>query len=99
MPVVIERPGQNARLTFEGTAGAAGEPRYERGCIRHRHKRIPERWKVTIFRPDATTFACASIFDGSHIDTDTLRDTGTYAILINPGVPTVGLSLTLSERN
>ena len=96
-PVILNRPGQNARLTFEGAAGqrvslGVSEVSFNTGGA-------VSGGKVAILRPDGTTLASGSISTGGNdIDTEPLPDTGTYTIVVNPpGVRTVSLSLTLSE--
>jgi len=96
-PVILNRPGQNARLTFEGAAGqrvslGVSEVSFNTGGA-------VSGGKVAILRPDGTTLASGSISTGGNdIDTEPLPDTGTYTIVVNPpGVLTVSLSLTLSE--
>jgi hypothetical protein len=79
-PAVIAQlptPGQNARLTFTGTAGqriSTGGSGTLNSC-----------WTLAILKPDGTslasTFSCgSSIF----IDPQTLPATGTYTILVDP---------------
>src|SRR5215213_1846420 len=89
--VSLTTPGQNARLTFDGTAGqrvsANGVSTFN-GC-----------WTYGIYKPDGTqlasTFSCGSnIF----IDPQTLPVTGTYTLFIDPsGVTTGPMTATLYD--
>jgi hypothetical protein len=96
VPITLNRPGQNARLTFEGTAGqrvglGVSEVNFDiEGSV--------TGGKVSILRPDGTTLVSTSIStNGSDINTGPLPDTGTYTIVVNPpGILTVSLTLTLS---
>ena len=86
VPIMLNRPGQNARLTFEGTAGQ----RVSLGIIDFSGERP--------LRPDGTVLAsnriCTSVSD---IDIEPLSDTGTYTVVVDPVELTVSLTLTLSE--
>jgi hypothetical protein len=96
VPITLNRPGQNARLTFEGTAGqrvslGVSEVNFDiEGTV--------TGGKVSILRPDGTTLDSTSIsINESDINTGPLPDTGTYTIIVNPpGILTVSLALTLS---
>jgi hypothetical protein len=96
VPIILNRPGQDARLTFVGTAGqrvslGMSEVSFDIGGG-------VTGGKVSILRPDGTTLASTSISTGgSDIATGPLPDTGIYAIVVNPpGILTVRLTLTLS---
>jgi YD repeat-containing protein len=95
VPVTLDRPGQDARLTFQGTTG-------QRVSLRVSDVRFGEGngtgGKVSILRPDGTTLASTSITPaGSDITTQPLPDTGTHTIVVDPpGFLTVSLTLTLS---
>ena len=87
VPITLDRPGQNARLTFEGTAGQ----RLSLGIIDF-------AGDVSILRPDGTKLASNRIFTSvADIDIAPLSDTGTYTIVVDPGALTSSLTLTLSE--
>lgn len=89
--VSLTTPGQNARLTFDGTAGqrvSANSSSTFNGC-----------WNYGIYKPDGTQLA--NIFScGSNvfIDPQTLPVTGTYTLLVDPsGVTTGGMTATLFD--
>jgi YD repeat-containing protein len=87
VPITLDRPGQNARLTFEGTAGQ----RVSLGIIDF-------AGDVSILRPDGTKLASKRIFTNEgDIDAAPLSDTGTYTIVVDPGALTGSFTLTLSE--
>ena len=89
-------PGQNALLTFEGTAGQ----RLNLG-IANANLSLPNGFVlVSILKPDGTELASTGVLTGreGEIETDPLADTGTYRIIVDPAdASTVSLSLTLSE--
>jgi YD repeat-containing protein len=96
VPVILNRPGQDARLTFEGAAGQ----RVSLGVsdVRFDIETIVLAGEVSILHPDGTKLASSRIAtDGSDIDAAPLSDTGTYTVVVDPGVLTVSLTLTLSE--
>ena len=57
---------------------------------------MPEKYPLSVQmgRLLASTQICA---EGSEIETEPLPDTGTYTIVVDPGVRTVRLTLILSE--
>jgi large repetitive protein len=76
-------PGQNARLTFAGTAGQQVTVRVTGStysCVR-----------VTLLKPDNTSmtnvFSCGSSFN---LSTQTLPTTGTYAVTVDPNSASIG---------
>lgn len=73
--VTTSVPGQNASLTFEGTAG-------QRVSMRPSGVTLSHSSSVTILRPDGTTLASDSV--SNFIDAKILPVTGTYKIVINP---------------
>ena len=95
VPVTIDRPGQDARLTFEGAAGQ----RVDLGVSEVSFETGVGAVEVSILRPDGTTLASRFVFSkGRSIHTDPLPDTGTYTIVVDPQeAKTVSLILTLSE--
>jgi len=97
VPIVLNRPGQNARLTFEGTAGQ----RVSLGVseVSFNIEDAVTGGEAAILRPNGMTLASNSISTGgSDIDPEPLPETGTYTIVVNPpGILTVSLTLTLSE--
>jgi YD repeat-containing protein len=95
-PVTVSttRPGQNAALTFSGTAGQRISLQGTNGmtgqvafaCDVH----------VSILKPDSTTLASQTCMEGSgFIDAISLPATGTYTIKVDPADIAVG-SLTLT---
>ena len=95
LPLTIGRPGQNARITFEGTA----EQRVDLGVSDVSFGAGAEALEVSILDPVGTTLASQLVFSkGRSIHTDALPDTGTYTIVVDPeDANTVSLTLTLSE--
>ncbi|HYJ84990.1 MAG TPA: IPT/TIG domain-containing protein [Pyrinomonadaceae bacterium] len=84
----IAVPGQNARLTFAGTAGQRVTLHATNGTLDLNYA-LP----VTILNPDGTTLVHTySDFykTGGFLDTLTLPTTGTYTIFINPSLETSG---------
>ncbi len=89
--VSITVPGQNASLTFSGTAGQQATVRVSgstMSCVR-----------VTLLKPDGssltTTFTCSGTFN---LATQTLPVTGTYTITVDPSGANTG-SMSLSVTN
>jgi len=90
--VTIPTPGQNARLTFSGSAGqrisvlASGGT--FAGCCEHLRLFNPSGTQVAVIRIDASGF----------MDAQTLAQTGTYTIVVDPeGAITGSLTLTLDD--
>lgn len=84
----IAVPGQNARLTFAGTAGQRVSLNATNGTLNLNYA-LP----VTILNPDGTTLIhTVSDFykTGGYLDAVTLPSTGTYTIFINPSLESVG---------
>ena len=83
-------PGQDIRLTFEGTAN-------QRVSLKIESITVPGVSSVSILKPDGTTLASTGVYSPYvwFIDTQTLPVTGTYTILVNPNAANTG-SLTLS---
>jgi YD repeat-containing protein len=84
----IAVPGQNARLTFAGTAGQRVTLHATNGTLDLNYA-LP----VTILNPDGTTLVHTySDFykTGGFLDTLTLPTAGTYTIFINPSLETSG---------
>jgi hypothetical protein len=91
--VTTTTPGQNARLTFTGSAS-------QRVSLWLTNVSIP--WSlVSITKPDNTTLVAptwASSTNGKFIDTQTLPVAGTYAIFLDPDVIDTGnATLTLYD--
>jgi IPT/TIG domain-containing protein/Big-like domain-containing protein len=88
--------GQNAALTFSGTAGQRVSLRGTNGLTA---QILGCDVNVTIKKPDATVLAPPACMEGSgFIDTKTLPATGTYTIFIDPVQHATGsLTLTLYD--
>src|SRR5262249_39503161 len=97
LPITLNRPGQDARLTFEGTAGQ----RVDLGVSEVSFDPGPgfKVVDVSILRPDGTTLVSAFVTSGGKgIHTDPLPNAGSYIIVVDPQeATTVSLTLTLSE--
>ena len=81
-------PGQNARVTFQGTAGQRAAVRISGSCCTTR---------VSILRPDGSTLSSLTAFasiDG-FLEPVTLPSTGTYTVLVDPDAASTG-NVTLS---
>lgn len=89
--VTTARPGQNARLTFSGTAGQQATVRLAGNTI--------GTTTVTLLNPDGTTLTSAtSNLDTFTLTTQTLPATGTYTVSIDPGGTRTGnLSVTVTS--
>jgi hypothetical protein len=88
--VATGTPGQNARVTFAGTAGQRVSLDVGPVCCTA---------KVSILRPDGKTLASTTVSPtGGFLDTTTLPSTGAYTILVDPmGAATGGFTLTLYD--
>ncbi len=89
--VNIGVPGQNARLTFTGTAN-------QLVSLQMTSVTIPGT-TVSILKPDGTSLASLWVTtSGGFIDTKTLPVSGTYTILVNPSSTNTGnMTLTLYD--
>jgi hypothetical protein len=87
--VVISTPGQNAVLTYAGTAGQRIAVMTSNGALGDSDCCGA---KLSILRPDGTTLVAPLTFgnSGVFIDTKTLNLNGTYKIKVNPIDETVG---------
>ena len=93
--VTVGTPGQNARVSFAGTAGQEVSLRMTDVSIGS----ILSGTAVSLRRPDGTTIASANVgTSGGFLDGRTLPVTGTYTVVVDPvGANTGGLTLTLEE--
>ncbi|HEX6291760.1 MAG TPA: RHS repeat-associated core domain-containing protein [Herpetosiphonaceae bacterium] len=85
-------PGQNARLTFNGSAG-------QKVSLGMSSVTIPSSY-VSILKPDGTALVGATSIGtgGGLIEAQTLPTAGTYTILVDPqGTYTGGMTLTLYD--
>ncbi len=82
--VTITTPGQNARLTFSGTAGG-------RISLQAINITIPSG-TVSVLKPDGTTLSSLSIFAGQSpfMDVQTLPVAGAYTVFVDPSSANTG---------
>jgi YD repeat-containing protein len=97
VPVAINSPGQDARLTFEGVAGqrvdlGVSEVSFGPGSG-------AKALETSILHSNETTLVSRLVISkGRGIHTDPLPDSGIYTVVIDPHeAKTVSLTLTLSE--
>jgi YD repeat-containing protein len=85
VPISIATFGQNARLTFNGTAA-------QRVSLRLTGVTIGSSTTVTIYNPNGTTLASdiANVSYGGWIDATTLPAAGAYTILVDPNANNTG---------
>src|SRR6185295_17076195 len=85
--VTTTTPGQNARLSFSGTAGQ----RVFLGLNATLTNSGISYAGVSILKPDGTGLGYTTIGNGNgYINTQTLPDTGSYTVLVDPGDFTIG---------
>ena len=92
-------PGQNAKLTFAGTAGRGIALNLSAVTI---GPSTTSSLKLSITKPDGTSLFAPALYgtNGTFIDTLTLPATGTYSILIDPAAGSVGsATVTLYDVN
>ncbi len=90
LTVAITTPGQNARLTFQGTAGRRVSFVLSSVSI--------SSSQVTILRPDGTTLAAVLVSPTGRTFTLDLNAIGTYVVLLDPRVAaTGGMTFRLAE--
>jgi hypothetical protein len=82
LTVAITTPGQNARLTFQGTAG-------RRISLVLSSVSIASS-QVTILRPNGSTLAAVLVSPTGRTLTLDLNATGTYVVLLDPRVAATG---------
>jgi len=82
--VSLGTPGQNAQLTFAGTAGQRISMQVGNGSFSMAY--------LSIVNPDGTNLVSSTIFGttGTFIDTKTLPATGTYTVVVNPAAAYTG---------
>jgi YD repeat-containing protein len=80
--IAISVPGQNAALTFSGTAGQRIS--LLGSNVNGFNTSFSCDLTVTILKPDTTTLASACMDTGGFIDAMNLPTTGTYTILVDP---------------
>jgi uncharacterized protein YhfF len=88
--ISVSTPGQNARVTFDGTAGRAITLKLSNVTMSTAY--------VSILKPDGTTLVSNQLVSASgRTITATLPVDGTYTIVIDPqGAATGGMTLTLT---
>jgi YD repeat-containing protein len=88
VPVSITTPGQNARLTFSGTAGQVVTARMTNGTL----SSYCFVSSLSIVKSDGTTVGTANSCSGSSafLDQVTLPTTGVYTLLFNPDTTQTG---------
>jgi YD repeat-containing protein len=97
VPVATTVPGQNAKLTFNGSAGQRVSLKME-GVTIGTNSCCSSR--VSIYNPDGTALISPSYIgtSGGFFDTQTLPADGTYTILVDPeSANTGGMTLTLVD--
>jgi hypothetical protein len=97
MALALSRPGQNARLTFAGTAGQALRLSWSGVAI----PGTTAFAYMYVYAPDGSTLTSASFASGAAggINLPTLAVTGTYTIFVDPPVGTsMSINLTLATR-
>jgi hypothetical protein len=97
MPLALDRPGRNARMSFAGTAGQALRLAWSGVAI----VGATSPAYVYVYLPDGSTLATASIASGATggVDLSTLPATGKYTVFVDPPVAsTMSVNLTLSNR-
>ncbi|GIH02808.1 hypothetical protein Rhe02_08750 [Rhizocola hellebori] len=91
--VTISRPGQNARLRFEGTAGQRLGMGLTAATI--------SSYRVSVLKPDGTSLMSPASVSGvaADIDVPLLPVSGTYEVLIDPVGARIGsVTVTLSAE-
>jgi YD repeat-containing protein len=92
LDVTFERPEQNARITFDGTAGQTLNLAFSNVTV--------TRSRVSLSRPDGTVIFGPALIttDGGALTFEALPETGTYTILIDPDLAYTGsMRLTLTR--
>jgi hypothetical protein len=82
-------PGQNARITFPGSAGGRVSMKLDTACCATR---------ISVLKPDGTTLVAPVAIGttGGFVDVATLPVTGTYSIVVDPQAAAAGtMTLTL----
>ncbi|WP_203912639.1 RHS repeat-associated core domain-containing protein [Rhizocola hellebori] len=91
--VTITRPGQNARLRFDGTAGQRLSLGFTASTL--------SSYRVSVYRPDGTSLMSSTSISGVAADVDVpiLLVSGTYEVLIDPSAARTGsVTATLSSE-
>jgi len=99
VPLSLSRAGQNALLTFSGTAGQRINLGMSNITIGVGHCCVIA--DVTVFKPDGTALITpfAFLIGGDGTDTITLPTTGTYSVIVNPFLARAGnVTVTLSDE-
>jgi RHS repeat-associated protein len=88
--VAISRPGQDALMTFAGTAG-------QRLSVDFTAYTFAYAPYVTVYRPDGTVLT-EGFPQSLHIDLPDLTATGTYRMVVSPGSSTGSFTVLVSQR-
>ena len=85
VPTTVANPGQNVRLTFDGTAN-------QRVSLKISGVTIGSTTAVNVLKPDGTTLATtnANVSSGGWLEPTTLPVTGAYTIFANPASTNTG---------
>nr|WP_233411018.1 IPT/TIG domain-containing protein [Rugamonas sp. CCM 8940] len=78
-----ERPGQNGRYTFSGTAG-------QLSSLALSNKTFPSTVLVSVFKPDGSSLTSASVTAATTVGMPALPVAGIYSVLIDPSTVTTG---------
>jgi hypothetical protein len=89
----IGTPNKISLLVFEGIAGQ----RLSLGVSEVTFGNVTGVFQVSILHPRGTTLGNKLVGGPDAIEMGPLPDTGTYTVVVDPGVLTVGLTLTVSE--
>ena len=97
LPLSLDRPGRNARLTFAGTAGQALRLSWSGVAIFGGAGNA----SGYIYNPNGTTLGSVQLVNGvaGGYDLAVLPATGTYTVFVDPpAVATMNATLTLTAR-
>ena len=97
MPVAIDRPGRNARISFAGTAGQTLRFAWSGVAVTG----ATGLAYAYVYAPGGSTLSTASLANGATagIDLPPLPATGTYTIFVDPPfAATMSANLTVSSR-
>jgi hypothetical protein len=95
LPINLDRPGRNARVTFAGSAGQALRLSWSGVAI------AGTTGFVHVYATDGSTLTAASFASGAvgGVNLPTLAATGTYTVFVDPPAgATMGVNLTLATR-
>jgi YD repeat-containing protein len=88
--ITISRPGQHKAATFTGTTGQR---------LSLAFTSVTAGSAATVVKPDGTTLATTTVYEGTNLDLPDLPASGTYTIWVDPiQAGTGSLTLTLSQE-